>query len=267
MMRDTGTISDFTLEQYRLAELSAEDAARISRLAATDAGVRARLEALEASDAEINRQYSDDWLARAIAERAARERVVPRPRPATAVVRWAALGGASALLVAAVLWLPARFAPPGASSTPTGDTVRIKGNVASLMIYRRTSSGSELVSDGDALRRGDLIRVAYRCTDQRFGVIVSIDGRGVVTRHLPAIGTDASALQSGAMALLDQAYELDDAPKWERFFLITSETAFAVQAVLDAARSVTARIGDDPPAALPLPAQLEQTSFLLRKIP
>jgi len=265
MTRDTLTISDFRLEQYRLAELSVEDAAQISGLAATDAGVRARLEALATSDAEISQRYSGDWLARTIVERAARERTALRPEPAPNVVRWVAIGAASVLIVGAVMWVPARLAPD-ASSVPAGDTARIKGNVASLFVYRRTPSGSEPVTDGDALRRGDLIRVAYRCTDTRFGVIVSIDGRGVVTRHLPATGTGASTLQSGSMTLLDQAYELDDAPKWERFFLITSETAFDVQAVLDAARRATAHAGEEAPAALPLPAHLEQTSFLLRKI-
>jgi hypothetical protein len=107
--------------------------------------------------------------------------------------------------------------------------------------------------------------VAYRCASRRFGVIVSIDGRGVVTRHLPLTGAAAAALEPGATTLLDRAYELDDAPRWERFFLVTGETAFDVQVVLDAARGAAAGAGADPPPALPLQAPLQQSTFLLRK--
>ncbi len=256
-----GRVSDLRLEQFRLGELSADEAARISRLVTTDAGVRARLDSLAQSDAEIRERYSDDWLARAIAERAGRKPAVVRPRTAGLAPRWVALGGACAVVIAAAIWLPGRISP-----TDTAESVRIKGDVASLLVYRRTSSGSESIADGDALRRGDLIRVAYRAASPRFGVIVSIDGRKVVTRHLPTDGTRAPALLAGSVTLLDQAYELDDAPKWERFFLVTSETAFDVQVVLDAARRAAARSIDEAPSSLPLPAQFEQSSFLLRKV-
>ena len=52
------------------------------------------------------------------------------------------------------------------------------------------------------------------------------------------------------------AYELDAAPKFERFFLITADRAFDAQMVMDAARSVATQPGEDVPATLPLPPGL-----------
>ena len=40
--------------------------------------------------------------------------------------------------------------------------------------------------------------------------------------------------------LLDQAYELDDAPRWERFYFVTGDTPFAVAPIVDAARRAAA---------------------------
>jgi len=63
--------------------------------------------------------------------------------------------------------------------------------------------------------------------------------------------------------LLDRSYELDAAPQWERFFFVTSDAPFALDAVLDRARS--APVGGAPPPALALPATLEQSAFSLEK--
>jgi len=93
-------------------------------------------------------------------------------------------------------------------------------------------------------------------------VIVSIDGRGSVTVHLPVHGDQAAALASGDTVLLDHAYQLDDAPRFERFHFVTAQAPFAVATVVDAARraATTASASE-----LPLAASFEQASFLLRK--
>jgi hypothetical protein len=95
-------------------------------------------------------------------------------------------------------------------------------------------------------------------------VIVSIDARGGVTLHLPPGGERAALLKSGH-ALLDQAYELDDAPGWERFYFVTGETPFAVADVVNAARKVAAPGAPRAPAALPLGRELTQSTFSLQK--
>jgi hypothetical protein len=145
--------------------------------------------------------------------------------------------------------------------------VRLKGLGPALTLFRKTTRGSETLADGDAARAGDLIRIGYRSLGRRYGVIVSLDGRGGLTRHLPERGATAAPLEAREVVLLGHAYQLDDAPAWERFFFVTADAPFAVATVEDAARRAAG--GHTPagqaPAGLALPKPLEQSTFLLTK--
>ena len=70
---------------------------------------------------------------------------------------------------------------------------------------------------------------------------------------------------SGDRVLLEQAYELDEAPRWEKFYLITGQTPFDVAAILDAARRAAAAAGAAGPSALVVAPELEQASVLFLK--
>jgi hypothetical protein len=92
--------------------------------------------------------------------------------------------------------------------------------------------------------------------------VVSIDGRGFVTRHLPSDGTRAAELDVRGPVTLASAFELDDAPAFERFFFVTSAEPFAASVVTEAAADLARRRSGQ---RLELPATLEQSTFLLRK--
>ena len=113
-------------------------------------------------------------------------------------------------------------------------------------------------------RAGEQIRVGYRGAGGSYGMILSVDGRGTVTLHLPRAAGRAVALRGGATVLLDSAYELDDAPLWERFYLVTAAEAFETTPVVEAARR-SARDGGAVAPRLDLPAGLEQSAFVLEK--
>jgi hypothetical protein len=141
---------------------------------------------------------------------------------------------------------------------------RTKGALTpSLAIYRRTPEGSETMADGAVAHPGDLLRVGYRAAGKHYGVILSIDGRGSVTVHLPPQANRAAALKGDGMVLLDQAYELDDAPQWERFYFVTGDTPFAVAPIVEAVRAAAA--DRRPPSVLTLPNGLDQVAFSLQK--
>ena len=249
-MTADGVVPDLILEQYRLNELPPEEAARIARRLGDDSVLRERLAALERSDEEIGRAYPSDWLARQIHARAS---VLPS-RARGGLMRRLALGSAFATLVFMLL------VPFGMNS----DGDRVKGLAPSLAVYRRTPQGSEKLADGAVARAGDLLRVGYVAAGQGYGVIFSIDGRGVVTRHLPVEGGAAANLRKDGVVLLDAAYELDDAPAWERFYFVTADRAFDIAPVLEAGRRAAAgapRI----PTALPLPRTFVQSTFSLQK--
>jgi len=247
---------DFVLERYRLNELPAGETARLERQASRDARLRERLSALDRSDAAIRREAA--VLAAGVAARLANRGGDRRASRPLRVGLWAAGSMAAALLLAVAL-RPA----PRAGAPPTADAGdRIKGPAATMVVYRQTPGGSERLDPGAHAREGDVVRVGYRVAGPAFGVIFSVDGRGVVTRHFPRDRAEAAPLGDGQIVLLDRAYELDDAPVFERFYFIAGRAPFEVGPVIDAARAA----GPDPaPEALAIDPSLSQATFFLAK--
>ena len=99
-------------------------------------------------------------------------------------------------------------------------------------------------------------------------MIVSIDGSGNVELHHPASETGAASLTRGTEQPLPKGYKLDAAPRFERFFFITSKTpgSLDVLQVVAAARSLAAKPDADR-SALAVSSALEVSSLTLRKGP
>jgi hypothetical protein len=261
-------IPDLILEPYRLGELPKAEADRVSRLLSEDPALRERQAALDQSDDEIARAYPAGWLAQRIRARL--------PAPAGAGFGWRVPLAIAATVALVALVIPRWIVPPGGGVAPRGGVAphggvapapsedRIKGLQPSLAIYRRTASGSETLADGSVARAGDQLRVAYTGAGRTYGVILSIDGRTNVTVHLPVEGDRAAPLTSGHAILLDQAYELDDAPGWERFYFVTGEKPFAVADIVNAARKADGGVRGTP-APLALSRELTQSTFTIQK--
>jgi hypothetical protein len=264
MDQNLRNVTDLALEQYRLNELSRAEAGRVQRLLVTEASLRERLAVLAQSDEDIAREYPPAWLASRIRARAAgRAQVVPPRRP---VVWWGWPLGLGTAILALLFTLPGSPISPRVSTiVSTTEDSRPKGARPALAVYRRTDRGSERMADGAIARAGDLLRLGYAPVAQAYGVILSVDGRGAVTRHLPANGARAALLGHERMNLLDAAYELDDAPGWERFYLVTANAAFDVEPIVAAARQLAARDRHHPPGLLPLGREFSQAMFLLQK--
>ena len=101
----------------------------------------------------------------------------------------------------------------------------------------------------------------YHAAGRQYGAILSVDGYGSVTQHFPARGDRARALDTTGLVSLEFAYELDDAPRWERFYFVTSTTAFELPGVLAAAAGTVTTSGD----SLVLADGLEQFMLTLTK--
>jgi len=255
-------IPDIVLERYRLNELPPADAARMAGEIGRDARLRERLAALDRSDHELDADLDRVRTRLAAHESPGPARAIGWPIPAAVAI---------GVVLSAVIWQTrAPFVAPAQSENGPD---RIKGTAASgrpaLAVYRRTNEGSEQLADGTVAHAGDLIRVGYRSAGHTYGVIVSIDGAGAVTVHLPPAGTQAALLKSEPTVLLDQAYELDDAPRWERFYFVTGDTAFDAAPVLQAARDAANARRQQPPSDLALPPKvaqrLDQAGFTLQK--
>jgi hypothetical protein len=259
MNADTG-VPDILLERYRLNELPNDEADRLAALLAHDSRLRERLAALEASDEEMSRGGLPDRV-----EAGARRKLARTAAPWRRAMYWAMpVVGAAALVAISVARSTAPSKGPAAPGSAE-QTDRIKGLTPALALYRRTAEGSETLADGAVARQGDLIRIGYRPAGHSYGAIVSIDGAGNVTMHLPPAGARASALKHEPTVLLDQAYELDDAPGWERFYFVAGDAPFDVATVMQAARDAAAHRSGTPPAGLSLPRGLAQSYFTLQK--
>jgi hypothetical protein len=255
---ETEPVPDLYLERYLLGELPEDDRRRIEQLLELDPELRGRLDALQGSNRDLAQRYPAPEMAERIRGRlrqaAAGRTRMSEPRPWGWLVP--ALAAAALLLVVG----PTLIQPP----TPTDD-ILIKGADAELVVFRKTPSGSERLERGASALPGDLIRVGYRAAGEGFGVIVSTDGRGSVTQHLPRSGSEAAALEAGGTVLLDFSYELDDAPGWERFYLVTGNEPFELEPVRQAARRVATAGSERAPPALELGRGLEQSVFSLTK--
>jgi hypothetical protein len=284
MKEERGRVPDLILEQFALGELPPEEEAGLRSAMASDPSVRARLDEIERSNAEILEEHPPaDVAARILArleegssgkEAGAALRFRPSfgVRAAAALARRAAIPAAAAFIV-----LAGAFAFRGALGAPASDvdTTRAKGGAAyggaakaGLHVFRKTATGSEELADGALAARRDLLQLSYSSGGARYGAILSIDGRGSVTFHLPPAFSGGKAqspeLDSRPLTALGSAYELDDAPSFERFFLVVSPKPFALTDVYAEARKLAAR-SDAASAPLPLPSSLGQSSFILIK--
>jgi hypothetical protein len=257
--RDTRPpIPDVRLERYRLGELPAAERESITARLADDPGLRERLARLDRSDAEIASAYPTQTLTQMIRRRALQPETAGQ---ASAVPRRSWLVPAAVMAACACV---AAIAVTIWQHAPVADDTTIKsGRDASLVLHRRVADGSEELRRGAPARQGDEVRIGYRAAGRRYGAILSIDGRGTLTQHLPRAGDQAAPLRPTGTVLLDFAYELDDAPRYETFYFVTANEPFALEPVRRAVRAAGA--GTAPPGALALQAGLTQFLFPLTK--
>jgi hypothetical protein len=252
------------VERLAHGELDAPAAALVrARLAAEGRAPDQEIAALLRADRETLEAQPPAMVAAEVRRRAA-QRPVPARRP---IYTFASLAAAGAVAVVLAVRHPPATTPPAQSPL---ESTTIKGSRpvdgAQLYVYRNAGDGARRLPDGARAAPGDLLQLAYATTDGGFGVLVSIDGAGTVTQHWPEPGgARAAPLRIGGEVRLPSAYQLDDAPAFERFFLVRSGEAFDVAPVVAAARALAARPPEARRAPLPLPTRFAQTSFVLEK--
>ncbi len=221
--QDKRPISDYQLERYLLREGTDDELADLERRLADDPALAQRLAALAHSNEELHRRYPPEWMRGQIELKLKRAPGRPVQRAWSGYRLWAVPAVALILAVVAVPTLLDREAP----ETPA---TRSKGREQEprLLVFRQRASGVERLQDEALAHSGDVVQLAYRSGGLPYGAILSVDGRGTVTQHLPATGVVAVPL--AAQDTLDVAYELDDAPRWERFYLLAADRRFGLAA-------------------------------------
>ncbi len=266
-----------TLERYVLGELPASEHEQIDKAVQHDAALRERLDRIRESNEEILTQYPAERAAREIELRVHSEKTHERfesgngSRNKTVIGSMiAAVGNTLSVIPApvaltallAVVLVPALYFYPQFGPS----TERIKGLDSKLTVYRNTPEGAVALAPLDSVSAGDVLQVGYIAAGQPYGVIFSIDGRGNHTLHFPAHFDGSTELEQSGEQLLDFAYELDDAPQFEHFFLVVSQNPIHVSAVMDSVESHVSQFGTNiESGSLDLPKGCTATSIVLRK--
>jgi len=194
------------------------------------------------------RHADEDFLARHPREPFLRDLARRRRRRSAGRIWTASLAAAACL--AFVMLLPR-----------DSEGIRMKGGAPNLVLYHKTEGGTELLGEAPALRTGEEIQLSYFARGRSFAAILSIDGRGSITRHLPLHGPDALAIDLRDYALLPYSFRLDDAPAFEDFYLVVSPRPFRMDEIEPFLR---AGFDNGTPFIL-LPAPFEYDTLRIRK--
>lgn len=108
-----------------------------------------------------------------------------------------------------------------------GNDTRIKGMDSRMEAWKKTDGGIAKLEDMSDAREGDEIQLRYSVPQKCYGLLFSMDGNGAITMHM-GDGDKAIALEPGKMVTLPYAYKLDNAPHFEKFFFLVSDTLFSI---------------------------------------
>ncbi len=232
-------VTDFALERFRLGELPPKEIEAMQLRLSHDAALRERLRVLETQEVEFLKSHpAENWVSR-IENASNPKPVLPSQSSATRPAKSAggfsrltngfldhlrffdqrrtqfAFGFAALVLATIPVWLQQP------SKMEAG--IRLKGQSAELKLYCKTDTGASPLKPGAQVKAGDAIQIEFHPGLYGFGAIVSVDGKGSVTWHWPASPEGNSRIVTLADFRLPNAFQLDSAPRFERFYLVLSK--------------------------------------------
>lgn len=261
----TEKIPDIYLEQYLLGELPVSLRDEIETRLSNDTGLARRVEGLKSSNSAILEQYPPKLMVVNIQRDAERcslknmkyqqaatgskkdhagakfinslQSIVQKLKVFSSKRIALAVTSSAFAVITLVLIMPWITGTDDLTKSQGGDT-RIKGLDSKLVLYRVKGKQAEELKDLSSAAEGDIIQAGYIATgNYRYGVIISIDGRGTVTTHFP--GPDGhQQLVLNKKTMLDKSYELDNSPRFERFIMVLSESQIDISTVIKNAKKL-----------------------------
>ena len=227
--------------------------------------IEAGLADLNKSNMEILNTYSVQSMRAAVEKKLGKENKNILKFPAYKIVAYAA---AAVLLAAIVIPAGLKNSSITAGKAPVE---RVKGTAPAasdenpkLNLYRKNGLEVQSLKDGDFAHSGDVIQITYNAGRGEYGVIFSVDGNGNITRHFPENSwTSEQLIHKNEEIPLDFSYELDNAPDFECFILVTSKKQFNLS---DLEEKIQNKTDIDYISELSyLPKKTEGTIFVLEK--
>ena len=239
-------IPDWKLEKYLTGDLPAEEMREIRDMEATDEIFAGRVKMMREDNAAILKKLPFEKLSEKMDAMSARAGASKNGAGNVVNFRLVKFAAAAALVLAVVsvaLFSQRELTVPAVEGNGAqvmdvamvtevensmGDT-RIKGLDARMEVWKKNGDSAVQMSNLDEAREGDEIQLRYSVPEKCFGLLFSMDGNGTLTMHM-AEGNKAIALEPGKMTTLPFAYKLDNAPKFEKFFFLTSRDTFELDA-------------------------------------
>lgn len=231
--------TDLQLEQYLLGEMNDRQRSAFETALAQDNDLRKRVEQLNVDNKVILTRYSPEFIAGQVTQKLksihSTEKSSSKQQAGESKYRFSS----NRLVYALPMLLLASFAlfitmqQESVIDGVTGPALdgvpleRKKGGNSILHVFRKTPQGQEEITSGQVARQGDVIQLQYVAASMHYGMIFSVDGNGVLTMHMSQ-KNGAVELTQGTAVTLDYAYELDDAPRFEKFYFISRDSSFNV---------------------------------------
>lgn len=270
MKREHKTISDIYLERYLLDELSLDKENEVKQALIMDCELQHRLNELKKSNAAIFEAYPAEQVVNEIKRRTClHNKKNTRKFYSSPSFRLGVVSTFSVFFVVVLLQVfPFNMNHDTSHIITEEPGIRLKGLAPKVLLYRKGVVNLEQMDDGSVVDKNELLQLAYVPAGYQYGVIFSVDGRGTVTMHfsgLPPHTALSPKLEDKGENFLNHSYELDDAPKFERFFLVASDQAFEVSLVMSKAEKLAENPDRATTEKLSLPEHFVQSSVIVFK--
>jgi len=242
-------IPDWKLEKYLTGDLPAEEMREIRKMEEVDEIFANRVKMLREDNAAILKRLPFEKLSEKIATMPGRSNAGAgnTVRVNFKLVKLAAAAALVLAVVTVALFSQRSLSEQGgtvlatatntqvmevamvAGSEAGDDGLRIKGLSARMEVWKKTGDSAVQMENLGEAREGDEIQLRYAVAEKCFGLLFSMDGNGTITMHM-GHENRAVALEPGKMTTLPFAYKLDNAPKFEKFFFLTSKSEFELNA-------------------------------------
>jgi len=268
-------IPDWVLERFLLKELPGVKMQEIEHQLAEDPGLQQQINNLQRSNAEILGNNPSESVLPEIYKRLDRKHKDKQAQKPHGIIFKRMIFATPVLALAVILLII--YLPGDKDSSPLTlgqsehDITRVKGtqgvdlSKTHMLMFRKGNETIEELKSGDIAGNGDLVQLAYVAVEEKHGVIFSIDGNGLVTLHFPNTKFESTLLEQDKKINLPNAYELDAAPEFERFFFITSDSLIDVAEILSLAKILSQDLDQAKTEELELEDVLKQSSILLVK--
>jgi len=226
-------VPDWKLERYLTGDLPDEEMRKIRNLEISDEVFAGRVRMFREDSRAILRKMPFETLSARLDM--APSQTSGRVSAGSNIIKFA-VAAALVLSVVTVALFSQREITPSAEEqgamdvamlVDAGNDTRIKGMDSRMEAWKKTDGGIAKLEDMSDVREGDEIQLRYSVPQKCYGLLFSMDGNGAITMHM-GDGDKAIALEPGKMVTLPYAYKLDNAPHFEKFFFLVSDTLFSI---------------------------------------